>query len=106
MNKAEPINRSKKRRMRTGRALRANANLAWLCVNLCLALLLLGVLRAQAQFTNYWRLHSFGTTNLAGANPEGTLIQCRDGFIYGVTSHGGIPLSLPGKNHGARSGDL
>src|ERR1019366_2362508 len=28
--------------------------------------------------------------NLAGANPEGTLIQCRDGFIYGVTSHGGI----------------
>jgi uncharacterized repeat protein (TIGR03803 family) len=90
MNKAEPSNRSKKRRMRTGRALRANANLAWLCVNLCVALLLLGVLRAQAQFTNYWRLHSFGTTNLAGANPEGTLIQCRDGFIYGVTSHGGI----------------
>jgi hypothetical protein len=66
-----------------------NINLARLCVNLCLAVLLLGVLRAQAQFTNYWRLHSFGTTNLAGANPEGTLIQCRDGFICGVTSHGG-----------------
>jgi uncharacterized repeat protein (TIGR03803 family) len=57
---------------------------------LCLALLLLEVPRAEAQFTNYWQLHSFGSTNLLGENPEGTLIQCQDGFIYGVTSHGGI----------------
>src|ERR1019366_3554307 len=77
-------------KMKAGVTRRTSTNLAWPRAILCLALLLLEVPRAEAQFTNYWQLHSFGSTNLLGENPEGTLIQCQDGFIYGVTSHGGI----------------
>ena len=74
----------------TGWSRRTRTKLDWTQVIMCLAPLLLQVPRAEAQLTNYWRLHSFGRTNLVGENPEGTLIQDRNGFIYGVASRGGV----------------
>src|SRR5579862_5346359 len=36
------------------------------------------------------RLHSFGSGDVAAANPAGRLMQAKDGMIYGTTSAGGL----------------
>jgi uncharacterized repeat protein (TIGR03803 family) len=57
---------------------------------LWLAAMLLGISQANAQLTNYLRIHSFGRTNLVGSNPLGAMVQAADGTIYGATRAGGL----------------